>query len=139
MSLSPFMLPLLYQDASCVATCQWGSTLDYSTVEDPHTPLMSIDREQHWCHFPSVSQRQRPSSGPLSGGFGLLLINLVSSVDLFSLSVVIFELWHPFATEMERVIHLRALRESGHMPEAWKVRCNRFNCCNLVALLTSKY
>ncbi|KAF5838606.1 kinase-like domain-containing protein, partial [Dunaliella salina] len=43
-------------------------------------------------------------------------------VDLFSLGVVIFELWHPFATEMERVIHLRALRESGHMPEAWKAQ-----------------
>ncbi len=34
--------------------------------------------------------------------------------------VVAFELWHPFATGMERVTLLRALREEGRLPEPWE-------------------
>jgi hypothetical protein len=37
-------------------------------------------------------------------------------VDLYSLGVVAFELWHPFATGMERVVLLRDLRENDVMP-----------------------
>lgn len=37
-------------------------------------------------------------------------------VDLFSLGVMAFELWHPFATAMERAVLLRDLREHGVMP-----------------------
>ena len=37
-------------------------------------------------------------------------------VDLFSLGVVAFELWHPFSTAMERAVLLRDLRERGAMP-----------------------
>lgn len=40
-------------------------------------------------------------------------------VDLFSLGVVVFELWHPFETAMERVVMLSALRDSGKLPETW--------------------
>eukprot|EP00955_Chlamydomonas_euryale_P113661 366229-Chlamydomonas_euryale.AAC.14 len=41
-------------------------------------------------------------------------------VDLFSLGVVVFEMWHPFSTGMERVVMLGALRESGKLPERWE-------------------
>lgn len=37
-------------------------------------------------------------------------------VDLFSLGVLAFELWHPFSTAMERAVLLRDLRERGAMP-----------------------
>ncbi|PSC69649.1 putative serine threonine-kinase GCN2 isoform B [Micractinium conductrix] len=39
-----------------------------------------------------------------------------AKVDLFSLGVMAFELWHPFATAMERAVLLRDLRENGVMP-----------------------
>lgn len=37
-------------------------------------------------------------------------------MDLYSLGVVTFELWHPFSTGMERVVLLRDLRENDVMP-----------------------
>jgi hypothetical protein len=55
-------------------------------------------------------------------------------VDLFSLGVVVFEMWHPFTTGMERAVLLRDLREAGKLPEQWEklhptvarlVRCGR--------------
>lgn len=41
-------------------------------------------------------------------------------VDLYSLGVVVFEMWHPFSTAMERLVVLRELRETGQMPEGWE-------------------
>jgi serine/threonine protein kinase len=41
-------------------------------------------------------------------------------VDIFSLGVVAFELWHPFATGMERALLLRDLREGGRLPADWE-------------------
>lgn len=41
-------------------------------------------------------------------------------MDLFSLGVVAFELWHPFATAMERALLLRDLREGGRLPAEWE-------------------
>jgi hypothetical protein len=41
-------------------------------------------------------------------------------VDIFSLGVVVFEMWHPFSTAMERVVLLRELREAGKMPPGWE-------------------
>ncbi|GAX82154.1 hypothetical protein CEUSTIGMA_g9582.t1 [Chlamydomonas eustigma] len=43
-----------------------------------------------------------------------------AKVDLFSLGVIVFELWHPFSTAMERVVILNSLRESGNLPEQWQ-------------------
>ena len=44
-----------------------------------------------------------------------------AKVDLFSLGVMAFELWHPFATAMERAVLLRDLREHGGvMPAAFE-------------------
>ncbi len=40
-------------------------------------------------------------------------------VDLYSLGVVAFELWHPFATGMERGVRLRELQEDGALPPEW--------------------
>ena len=37
-------------------------------------------------------------------------------VDIFSLGVIAFELWHPFVTGMERAILLRNLQQDGAMP-----------------------
>ena len=41
-------------------------------------------------------------------------------MDLYSLGVVVFEMWHPFSTAMERVVLLRELREQGKLPAAWE-------------------
>lgn len=41
-------------------------------------------------------------------------------VDLFSLGVVVFEMWHRFSTAMERAVLLRELREAGKLPPAWE-------------------
>ncbi|GIL65935.1 hypothetical protein Vafri_19563, partial [Volvox africanus] len=41
-------------------------------------------------------------------------------VDLWSLGVVAFELWHSFATGMERAVLLNDLRDHARLPEAWE-------------------
>lgn len=42
-------------------------------------------------------------------------------VDLYSLGVVVFEMWSaPFSTAMERAVLLRELREAGKMPPGWE-------------------
>lgn len=38
-------------------------------------------------------------------------------VDIFSLGIVVFELWNSFDTEMERFVTLRDVRETGKLPE----------------------
>ena len=40
-------------------------------------------------------------------------------VDVFSLGIVAFELWHPFSTGMERVAMLKNLQEHGALPAEW--------------------
>ncbi|CAA6668287.1 unnamed protein product [Spirodela intermedia] len=40
-------------------------------------------------------------------------------VDMYSLGVVFFELWHPFTTAMERHIVLSELKQKGTLPPAW--------------------
>ena len=42
-----------------------------------------------------------------------------NKVDLYSLGVIAFELWHPFTTAMERVLVLRDLVEKGVLPPGW--------------------
>lgn len=44
----------------------------------------------------------------------------VPQVDLYSLGVVVFEMWHPFATAMERAVLLQQLRDHGSLPEEWE-------------------
>lgn len=41
-------------------------------------------------------------------------------VDIFSLGILAFELWHPFSTGMERVALLKDLQEHGTLPAAWE-------------------
>lgn len=41
-------------------------------------------------------------------------------VDVFSLGIVAFELWHPFSTGMERVTLLKGLQEQGTLPAHWE-------------------
>ena len=43
-----------------------------------------------------------------------------AQVDLYSLGVVVFEMWHRFSTAMERAVLLRELREAGKLPAAWE-------------------
>lgn len=38
---------------------------------------------------------------------------------MYSLGVVFFELWHPFATVMERHIILADLKQKGVLPASW--------------------
>ncbi|XP_042485787.1 eIF-2-alpha kinase GCN2 isoform X2 [Macadamia integrifolia] len=41
-------------------------------------------------------------------------------VDMYSLGVVFFELWHPFGTAMERHIVLSDLKQNGALPSTWE-------------------
>jgi translation initiation factor 2-alpha kinase 4 len=41
-------------------------------------------------------------------------------VDIFSLGIITFELWHPFSTGMERAALLRDLQDHGVMPAEWE-------------------
>jgi len=41
-------------------------------------------------------------------------------IDLYSVGIIAFEVWHPFATAMERVVLLRNPRERGAMPEGFE-------------------
>ena len=41
-------------------------------------------------------------------------------VDMYSLGIIVFELWHPFTTGMERVELLRDLRQLGKLPRQWE-------------------
>ncbi|KAH7681281.1 Non-specific serine/threonine protein kinase protein [Dioscorea alata] len=43
-------------------------------------------------------------------------------VDMYSLGVVFFELWHPFATAMERHIVLSDLKLKGLPPPSWAIK-----------------
>ncbi|KAM0940124.1 putative protein kinase PEK-GCN2 family [Dioscorea sansibarensis] len=43
-------------------------------------------------------------------------------VDMYSLGVVFFELWHPFATAMERHIVLSDLKQKGLPPPSWTIQ-----------------
>lgn len=40
-------------------------------------------------------------------------------MDIYSLGVVAFELWHPFSTGMERIHSLEALRDGKPLPQPW--------------------
>lgn len=44
---------------------------------------------------------------------------LLVQVDMYSLGVVFFELWHPFGTAMERHAVLSDLKLKGILPSAW--------------------
>ncbi|CAL1404688.1 unnamed protein product [Linum trigynum] len=43
-------------------------------------------------------------------------------VDMYSLGIVFFELWHPFGTSMERHIVLSDLKQKGDFPRPWVTR-----------------
>uniref|UniRef100_A0A061SEW0 Eukaryotic translation initiation factor 2-alpha kinase 4 n=1 Tax=Tetraselmis sp. GSL018 TaxID=582737 RepID=A0A061SEW0_9CHLO len=43
-------------------------------------------------------------------------------VDIYSLGIIAFEMWHHFETGMERFVVLRDLREHGKMPSEWEAR-----------------
>lgn len=41
-------------------------------------------------------------------------------VDMYSLGVIFFELWHPFSTAMERHLVLSDLKQKGDPPKSWE-------------------
>lgn len=43
-----------------------------------------------------------------------------SQVDMYSLGIVVFEIWHQFSTLMERILTLKELKEKGQFPSEWK-------------------
>ncbi len=45
---------------------------------------------------------------------------LLVQVDMYSLGIIAFELWHSFSTGMERVELLRDLRHQGKLPLQWE-------------------
>jgi serine/threonine protein kinase/histidyl-tRNA synthetase len=43
-------------------------------------------------------------------------VNYDERVDIYSVGIIAFEVWHPFSTAMERVTRIRDLKERGTMP-----------------------
>ena len=58
-----------------------------------------------------------------------------NKVDLYSLGVIAFELWHPFSTGMERAVVLRQLVEKGSMPPGWEETHPMVSPLNLSSLI----
>lgn len=46
-------------------------------------------------------------------------------VDMYSLGVIFFELWHPFGTAMERHVVLSDLKQKGLLPPSWVAKFPR--------------
>jgi serine/threonine protein kinase len=55
----------------------------------------------------------------------LALIYVFCQVDMYSLGVIFFELWHPFATAMERHLVLSDLKQKGDPPLSWESKFPR--------------
>jgi len=55
----------------------------------------------------------------------LALIYFNCQVDMYSLGVIFFELWHPFATAMERHLVLSDLKQKGDPPLSWESKFPR--------------
>ena len=51
--------------------------------------------------------------------FNVVLLYVNCQVDMYSLGVIFFELWHPFATAMERHLVLSDLKQKGDLPKSW--------------------
>eukprot|EP00850_Spirogloea_muscicola_P013114 SM000087S23396 [mRNA] locus=s87:428700:439817:+ [translate_table: standard] len=49
-------------------------------------------------------------------------LHIDDKVDMYSLGVVLFELWHPFSTAMERAVTLSELKKKGTIPSSWSAR-----------------
>ena len=58
-------------------------------------------------------------------------------VDIFSTGIIIFELWNRFSTEMERIVTLRDIRESGKLPKSFENENDR-RVSTLVSWLLSR-
>ncbi|XP_024542885.1 eIF-2-alpha kinase GCN2 isoform X2 [Selaginella moellendorffii] len=43
-------------------------------------------------------------------------------VDMYSLGVILFELWHPFSTGMERYVTLNELKQQNILPSNWAAK-----------------
>jgi translation initiation factor 2-alpha kinase 4 len=42
---------------------------------------------------------------------------------MYSAGVILFELWHPFSTAMERHLALTDLKQKGDTPVSWATQC----------------
>ena len=63
--------------------------------------------------------------------YGILTFFQVdSSSDMYSLGIVLFELHHPFKTEMERSRRIQDLR-AGHRPDLWQLLDTEQLICQL--------
>ena len=63
--------------------------------------------------------------------YGILTFFKVdSSSDMYSLGIVLFELHHPFKTEMERSRRIQDLR-AGHRPDLWQLLDTEQLICQL--------
>ncbi|KAJ7570217.1 hypothetical protein O6H91_01G110500 [Diphasiastrum complanatum] len=65
------------------------------------------------------------------------LPNINEKVDMYSLGVVLFELWHPFNTAMERIVTLSELKHKGILPSTWVTEFSQQ--ATMVRLLMSPY
>lgn len=53
------------------------------------------------------------------------LVFVIFQADMYSLGIIFFELWHPFATAMERHIVLSDLKQKSLVPPSWAAKFPR--------------
>ncbi|XP_006821478.1 eukaryotic translation initiation factor 2-alpha kinase 1-like [Saccoglossus kowalevskii] len=90
-------------------------------VEVPLTPLHQGVYSTDSSHTSGVGTCTYASPEQLKGSF------YDNKSDMYSLGIILFELFHPFGTEMERFKHLTAIREGDIPPilkEQWPHVCD---------------
>jgi serine/threonine protein kinase len=99
----------------------FGLAKELAAGREKEEPLDAINEREE--HHRSRELGTAGTTGVCGTGFYIAPeIELASKfydekVDIFSLGIVVFELWNPFDTEMERFVTLKELREKSKLPD----------------------
>ena len=77
---------------------------------------MTLSKMKHNDHRRYLPLECFPRTDPETGQ--QIPVQVSNKVDVWSVGVILFELYHPFATQMERVRALGHLREHHLLPKA---------------------
>ncbi len=130
---SAYISPEIEKVRTVLLQCHQARCRMPCSIHAPVTPITSSPWYQLLCWPPERWPSQRPCAAMITWqGWA----TYDERVDIYSLGVVVFELWYPFKTGMERVEKLRALRETGTLPPGFEER--RPKALSATALLSSE-